>query len=37
MAVATGTYSSVELRAAGADHVLEDLTATERLVSLLTA
>jgi phosphoglycolate phosphatase-like HAD superfamily hydrolase len=37
LAVATGTFSAAELRAAGADHVLEDLSATERVVSLLTA
>jgi phosphoglycolate phosphatase-like HAD superfamily hydrolase len=37
LGVATGTYSAAELRAAGADHVLDDLSATEQVVSLLTA
>jgi phosphoglycolate phosphatase-like HAD superfamily hydrolase len=37
VAVATGTYSAEALDAAGADHVLDDLSATERVVALLTA
>ena len=37
LAVATGHYPVVELEAAGADHVLKDLTATSEVVSLLTA
>jgi phosphoglycolate phosphatase-like HAD superfamily hydrolase len=35
-AVATGMFSTAELAAAGADHVLADLSATERVVALLT-
>ena len=37
LAVATGRYSVEELEAAGADHVLRDLTATREVVSLLIA
>ena len=37
LAVATGSFSPTDLRAAGADHVVEDLTATHRVVELLTA
>ncbi len=37
LAVATGHYGEDELRAAGADHVLGDLSATERVLELLTA
>ena len=37
VAVATGTYSAEALGAAGADHVLADLSATEHVVALLTA
>jgi phosphoglycolate phosphatase-like HAD superfamily hydrolase len=37
LAVATGRFGTTELRAAGADHVVEDLSATERVVELLTA
>jgi phosphoglycolate phosphatase-like HAD superfamily hydrolase len=36
LAVATGSFSAAELRAAGADHVVEDLSATADLVELLT-
>jgi phosphoglycolate phosphatase-like HAD superfamily hydrolase len=36
LAVATGRFSAAELAAAGADHVVEDFTATERVVELLT-
>jgi phosphoglycolate phosphatase-like HAD superfamily hydrolase len=36
LAVATGHFGTTELRAAGADHVVEDLSATERVVELLT-
>ncbi|HET9948633.1 MAG TPA: HAD hydrolase-like protein [Longimicrobiales bacterium] len=35
LAVATGTFSAAELEEAGADHVLADLTATDRLLELL--
>jgi phosphoglycolate phosphatase len=37
LAVATGSFSPTDLRAAGADHVMEDLSATDRVVELLTA
>lgn len=37
VAVATGSFVAEELRAAGADHVLEDLSATLEVVTLLTA
>ena len=37
IAVVTGTYSAGALVAVGADHVLEDFAATERVVALLTA
>ena len=37
LAVATGSFEPSALRAAGADHVVEDLSATERMVELLTA
>jgi phosphoglycolate phosphatase-like HAD superfamily hydrolase len=37
LAVATGSFSPTDLRAAGADHVVEDLSATHRVVELLTA
>jgi phosphoglycolate phosphatase-like HAD superfamily hydrolase len=36
IAVATGTYAAEALVAAGADHVLEDLSVTERVITLLT-
>lgn len=36
VAVATGCSTALELREAGADHVLPDLTSTEDLVGLLT-
>lgn len=36
LAVATGRFSASELAAAGADHVVEDFTATDRVVELLT-
>lgn len=36
VAVATGTYAAEALIAAGADHVLEDLSVTERVITLLT-
>lgn len=36
LAVATGSFASTELLRAGADHVLEDLSATQDVVSLLT-
>lgn len=36
LAVATGQFSTQDLRAAGADHVLADFCATERVVALLT-
>jgi phosphoglycolate phosphatase len=36
LAVATGTYTTHELREAGADDVVEDLSATEQVVALLT-
>jgi phosphoglycolate phosphatase-like HAD superfamily hydrolase len=36
VAVATGTYDAEALRAAGADHVLDDLSVTERVITLLT-
>lgn len=35
LAVATGSYARDELAAAGADHVIEDLTATSEVLSLL--
>ena len=35
LAVATGTFGADALRAAGAEHVLEDLSATEQVVALL--
>jgi len=35
LAVATGRYGTGDLRAAGADHVLEDLSDTERVLSWL--
>jgi hypothetical protein len=34
--VATGSYPASELAGAGADHVVEDLTCTGELISLLT-
>jgi len=37
LAVATGSFDSAALRAAGADHVLEDFGATEEVVEWLTA
>lgn len=37
LAVATGTYETSQLVQAGADHVLEDLSATEDVVTLLLA
>jgi phosphoglycolate phosphatase len=37
IAVATGSHSVEQLRAAGADVVLEDLSDTERVVALLTS
>lgn len=37
LAVATGSYEAAELEAAGADHVLEDLSSTLDVVILLTA
>jgi phosphoglycolate phosphatase-like HAD superfamily hydrolase len=37
LAVATGTFGAEALREAGADHVLDDLSATERVVALLTS
>jgi phosphoglycolate phosphatase-like HAD superfamily hydrolase len=37
VAVATGTYAAEALVAAGADHVLEDLSVTESVMALLTA
>ncbi len=37
LAVATGTYEASQLVEAGADHVLEDLSATEDVVTLLLA
>jgi phosphoglycolate phosphatase-like HAD superfamily hydrolase len=36
LAVATGRFSAAELAATGADHVVEDFTATDRVVGLLT-
>ncbi len=36
VAVATGRFGPDDLRAAGADHVLEDLSATEDVIALLT-
>jgi phosphoglycolate phosphatase len=36
LAVATGRFSAAELAATGADHVVEDFTATDRVVELLT-
>jgi len=35
LAVATGTFTSAELAVAGPDHVLEDLTETDRVLDLL--
>jgi phosphoglycolate phosphatase-like HAD superfamily hydrolase len=37
LAVATGSFGLEDLRAAGADHVVEDLSVTDRMVELLTA
>jgi phosphoglycolate phosphatase-like HAD superfamily hydrolase len=37
LAVATGSFTGADLRTAGADHVVEDFSATERLIELLTA
>ena len=37
VAVATGSFSTGDLRAAGADHVVADLSATDLMVELLTA
>jgi len=37
LAVATGRFSAEELRRAGADHVVDDLSATQALVELLIA
>ena len=37
LAVATGLFSAVELEATGADDVLADFSATDRVVALLTA
>jgi phosphoglycolate phosphatase len=37
LAVATGHFSTTDLAAAGADHVVEDFTATERVLELLIA
>jgi hypothetical protein len=37
LAVATGQFTTQDLRAAGADHVLADFSATERVMALLTA
>jgi phosphoglycolate phosphatase len=37
LAVATGTFTADALRATGADHVVENLAATDRVVELLTA
>jgi phosphoglycolate phosphatase len=37
VAVATGMFSIEELEATGADHVLDDFSATEHVVALLTA
>jgi phosphoglycolate phosphatase len=37
LAVATGSFSAADLRAAGADHVVEDFSATDRVIELLTA
>jgi hypothetical protein len=34
--VATGRFSAAELAATGADHVVEDFTATDRVVGLRT-
>jgi hypothetical protein len=36
VAVASGRATTSELRDAGADHVLPDLTETARLVSIIT-
>ena len=36
LAVATGTLTAAALRATGADHVLDDLSATDRVLELLT-
>ena len=36
LAVATGQFSTQDLQAAGADHVLADFSATEQVVALLT-
>jgi phosphoglycolate phosphatase len=37
LAVATGRFGTADLERAGADHVLADLSATERVVELLTS
>jgi phosphoglycolate phosphatase len=37
VAVATGMFSTAELHATGADHVLDDFSTTEQVVELLTA
>ena len=37
LAVATGRYGAADLQSAGADHVLEDLSATEEVLAWLTA
>ena len=37
LAVATGGFSVAQLQEAGADHVVEDLTATEEVLAFLTA
>ncbi len=37
LAVATGSFSPKDLQKAGADHVVEDLSVTARMVELLTA
>ena len=37
MAVASGPTGASELRDAGADHVLQDLTDTARIVSIVTS
>jgi phosphoglycolate phosphatase-like HAD superfamily hydrolase len=37
LAVATGSFSTTDLRVAGADQVVEDLSVTERVVELLMA
>jgi phosphoglycolate phosphatase len=37
LAVATGHFSAMDLEKAGADHVLEDFSATDRVVEILTS